>query len=126
MVHSSVPHPYPGRHEKPEHLKALLVRVLPVGKRFAQTCAFLTQMHGIKTDRTYTNIRTAAMMLLQEGKPVIGGNRGYFIVKNKEELEEKVKSLKVQIQGLHRTIGMIEKAQEQWFGKTEQQALFGD
>ena len=125
MVHNSAPQPR-GEYDKPEHVKRLLEQVLMTGKENSLACATLARRYHINTDPKHCNIRQAALMLLEEGQPVIGGPKGYFKARTKQELLDKVKSLRVQIQGLLRTERLVWGLAEKWGLKPAQQSMFGD
>ncbi len=72
-------------------LKAEVLRQLSIGKSKAITGALLKQRLGLRDTRP---ARLAIIDLIEDGHPVIGDSKGYYIAETTDDINEAMQTLK--------------------------------
>lgn len=67
-------------------------------------------------------IRDHIRELRREGVPIVGSPKGYFIAKNREELEELISNLEGRATSMFKTVSMLKKNRER--AEYQQMSLF--
>jgi hypothetical protein len=66
---------------------------------------------GIHEDATHVQVRDLIRQAIEIfGLPVAGGNRGYFLIKDKNELRDYVKNIEGRIEEMQKRIILVERA----------------
>ena len=71
---------------------------------------------GIDEDATHVQVRGLILQTIQQYKlPVAGGNRGYYLISNREELDEYFNSIDSRIQEMEKRKDLVQNAFDNYY-----------
>ena len=87
------------------------------GKNSQISAGVIGPQVGIEEDATHVQARGLILQAIQEFKlPVAAGSRGYYLIKDKNELEEYIRNIDGRINEMKKRKNLVQNAFEDYYG----------